>query len=224
MAAPKAGTRDKLLDVAEQMFATSGFDGASLRTITHKARVTVGSINYHFHSKEKLFEEVLKRRFDMLAADRWARLRDARAKAKAGRPAVEAVVEALAQPFLERCMTGGKGWRNYSLILVRHMHSRQWYEGLLADLYDPGAKAFIAALKECFPNAADADIGYAAHFLLGAMIHCCADLETRRIERLTDGVCLAADFDAILPRFIRFASAGIAALAGDLPTSRARMM
>jgi len=56
------------------------------------------------------------------------------------------------------------------------------------------------------------------------MIHCCADLETRRIERLSDGVCLAADYDAILPRFIRFASAGIAALAGDLPTSRARMM
>jgi len=214
MAAPKAGTRDKLLDVAEQVFASAGYDGASLRTITNKARVTVGSINYHFQSKEQLFEEVLRRRFETLAADRLARLGVARADAKDGQPTVEAVVEALALPFLERCMKGGKGWRNYSLILARHMYSRHWYERLFAELYDPGAKQFLAALKSCFPEATDEDVGYAWHFLLGAMVHCCADLETRRIDRLTEGICTAANYEAILPRFILFASAGITAIAG----------
>ncbi len=212
MAAPKEGTREKLLDVAEQVFAVSGFEGASLRTITRKARVTVGSVNYHFKTKHKLFEAVIRRRFEMLATERLAQLADARGAAQRGRPSVEAVIQALVQPFLAKCMQGGTGWRNYSLILVRHMHSRFWYERLLSDLYDPGAKTFMAALHECLPDADDKDIGYAFHFLLGAMIQCCADLEARRLDRLTEGVCAAANFNEILPRLVRYCTAGTLAI------------
>lgn len=210
MAAPKEGTRDKLLDVAEQIFAVAGYEGASLRIITRKARVTVGSVNYHFRSKQKLFEEVIRRRFDMLATERLSLLDAARTNRRKA-PVLEEVISALVAPFLEKCMKGGPGWRNYSLLLVRHMNSRFWYERLFSGLYDPGAKQFITALHECLPHASQKDIGYSFQFLLGAMIQCCADIEARRLDSLTDGACSALSHDEILPRLVKFCAAGVQA-------------
>ncbi len=58
------GTKDKILDAAEKLFAELGIDGASLRAITDAAGVNVGSIYYYFKSKEQFVEEVLGRRID----------------------------------------------------------------------------------------------------------------------------------------------------------------
>ncbi len=46
---------------AGQLFAESGFDGVSTRTIAEKAQVTLGSIHYHFGSKENLYIEACRR-------------------------------------------------------------------------------------------------------------------------------------------------------------------
>jgi AcrR family transcriptional regulator len=48
-------TRDLLLDAAEEVFATRGFEGASLEEIADKAGYTRGAIYKHFGSKEELF-------------------------------------------------------------------------------------------------------------------------------------------------------------------------
>jgi AcrR family transcriptional regulator len=49
------GTREKILKVANELFAKSGFDGTSIRDIATKAEVNVAAINYHFENKEKLY-------------------------------------------------------------------------------------------------------------------------------------------------------------------------
>jgi AcrR family transcriptional regulator len=54
-------TRDSLLDAAEQVFAEGGFDGASVRAITGRARANLGAVTYHFGSKAALFEAVVER-------------------------------------------------------------------------------------------------------------------------------------------------------------------
>jgi len=38
----------EILHVAEKLFATSGFDGTSVRDIAHEAQVNVAMINYYF--------------------------------------------------------------------------------------------------------------------------------------------------------------------------------
>jgi AcrR family transcriptional regulator len=58
----KAGTRERLLDVAERVFAERGFAGASVREITDGAEANLGAINYYFRSKENLYAEVFRRR------------------------------------------------------------------------------------------------------------------------------------------------------------------
>ena len=51
-------TRTAILDAAENLFAAASFDIVSMRDVAAKAKVPLGLINYHFQSKEKLFEEL----------------------------------------------------------------------------------------------------------------------------------------------------------------------
>lgn len=53
-------TREALLHAAGELAAEKGFHSVSTRAIADRARVNVGSIHYHFGSKEKLFEEVVR--------------------------------------------------------------------------------------------------------------------------------------------------------------------
>jgi len=55
------GTSAALLDAAEEVFAQQGFDGASVREITRRAKVNLGAITYHFGSKAALFGAVVQR-------------------------------------------------------------------------------------------------------------------------------------------------------------------
>jgi len=52
----------QLLDVAEELFATNGFEGTSVRDIAQKAGVNVAMISYYFGSKEKLLQNLILQR------------------------------------------------------------------------------------------------------------------------------------------------------------------
>jgi len=60
-------TRQALLDHATDVFAESGFDGASVREITRRATINLAAINYHFGGKEALYREVLRLAVDALS-------------------------------------------------------------------------------------------------------------------------------------------------------------
>lgn len=53
-------TRDKILEVSRMEFLDKGFDGASLREIAQKARITTGAIYGYFKSKDDLFSNLVK--------------------------------------------------------------------------------------------------------------------------------------------------------------------
>jgi AcrR family transcriptional regulator len=49
-----ASTREKILDVALDLFTDQGFDATSMREIAERLRITKPSIYYHFASKEDI--------------------------------------------------------------------------------------------------------------------------------------------------------------------------
>ena len=51
------GTRERLLQVASELFAEKGYAGVSISEITGKAEANKAAVNYHFGSKEKLYQE-----------------------------------------------------------------------------------------------------------------------------------------------------------------------
>lgn len=60
-------TKNKIIEVAAVLFAQKGFEGASVREIAKKAEVNLAAINYHFSSKNNLFEAVFKNNWNWLA-------------------------------------------------------------------------------------------------------------------------------------------------------------
>lgn len=48
------GTKERLLDAAECLFAEHGYTGTSLRMISQQASVNIASANYYFGGKEGL--------------------------------------------------------------------------------------------------------------------------------------------------------------------------
>jgi AcrR family transcriptional regulator len=59
----------EILHVAEKLFATSGFDGTSVRDIAHEAQVNVAMINYYFGSKDKLLDDLFTYRVEKFKMD-----------------------------------------------------------------------------------------------------------------------------------------------------------
>lgn len=57
-------TRWRLLDAALDVFAAKGFEFGSIKEICQRAAANVAAVNYHYRSKELLYEAVLSYAFD----------------------------------------------------------------------------------------------------------------------------------------------------------------
>jgi AcrR family transcriptional regulator len=55
-----APTKGRILEAAEAVFATKGFEGASTREIAAKAGVNISSLHYHWETKETLYDAVFE--------------------------------------------------------------------------------------------------------------------------------------------------------------------
>jgi AcrR family transcriptional regulator len=64
--APARATRERLLEAAAHVFAERGFRGATLREIARRANANLAAANYHFGSKQRLYLEVARERFERL--------------------------------------------------------------------------------------------------------------------------------------------------------------
>jgi AcrR family transcriptional regulator len=114
-------TRTAILDAAENLFAAASFDIVSMRDVAAKARVPLGLINYHFQSKEKLFEAIIARRSDELNGRRRAAF-----DALKGKPDLQQVLDVFFRPYLELMMQGGTGWRAYGRLLAQTGQQQRW--------------------------------------------------------------------------------------------------
>jgi len=61
-----SSTKDRLLQVAQELFAQKGFHATSTREITRQANTNVASLYFHWRSKENLYLAVYHRLFQRL--------------------------------------------------------------------------------------------------------------------------------------------------------------
>ncbi|MBI4517944.1 MAG: TetR/AcrR family transcriptional regulator [Deltaproteobacteria bacterium] len=56
-----AGTRERLLQQAQRLFARKGYGATSLRELAKVAGVRMFTVQHHFGSKQQLYEEIIRR-------------------------------------------------------------------------------------------------------------------------------------------------------------------
>lgn len=202
--------RDRILDIAEALFAEHGFDGVSLRQIAVGAGVDVALANYHFGKKLDLFAAVCERRAADLNESRLSALRTAKEAAAPDSPTVEAVIEAFLRPLELAQETGDKGWDNYLALIAYINNSPYWGTRLMSKIFDDLAREFVTALKAALPGADEKAVYWCYSNLSGALTLTFA--RTGRIDRLSDGLCRSDDFQAAYDHMIPFVAAGFRAV------------
>src|SRR3546814_12227805 len=67
----EAGTRERILDTAERLFAEHGIDGVSIARITAEAgQRNASALQYHFGTRTDLIREIFARRMAVVNARR----------------------------------------------------------------------------------------------------------------------------------------------------------
>jgi AcrR family transcriptional regulator len=93
-----ADTRERILDVAEELFAEKGIVATSLRALTKAAGVNLAAVHYHFGSKEALLDAVLERRARPANLERLTGLERLEERGVDAPPSIEEILSAFVVP------------------------------------------------------------------------------------------------------------------------------
>lgn len=213
-----ADTKTRILDAAEELFMEHGFEATSLRSLTASAGVNLAAVNYHFGSKEELFQAVLTRRLDPMNKER-IELLDRLEREAAGRSlSCERILFAMLIPALRLARDEERGGKNFLRLVgrayadpapfIRHFLSEQY-----AEMIGRYKEAFHAAL----PHLARQELTWRLHFVMGALSYTLLGADLLKLfEQVTPG--LRDNDELLLQRLAPFLVAGLKAPAlGNAP-------
>lgn len=202
-------TKSRLLEAAERLFAERGFEGTSMRAVTHEAGVSVSAANYHFGSKEALLRETLGLVIEPVNAARLARLDALEREAAPRAPGLDAVLEAFLRPAIELRDDASLGRHRYRQLAARLFSDPpELVASLKQQHFGPLVERFGDALRRALPDRDPGELLMAFEFAIGMMVHVIAgqmDLHSHRPA----GQAVLPEANELLARMIRFASAGL---------------
>lgn len=206
----ETGTVDRIVAIAEKMFAEQGYRGVSLRAVMRECRVNAAAVHYHFGSKEALLEEIFMRRAGALNE---ARLRLLERCVPPAAPADALALERILYAYLSPAFSlpdGDEGVRRFTRLrsVIAH-ESAELSQHLIARHFNETSGHFIAALRRVLPWLPESALFWRFHFLLGAQYYTLSN--PGRIESLSGGSCDASDLQSALDEMVAFVAAGLRA-------------
>lgn len=209
-----AATKERLLDAAEALFMEHGFEATSLRLITAKAGANLAAANYHFGSKEAMFEAVLTRRLDPMNQERVELLDRFEAETAPMPLGCDRILAALFIPALRLARDPALGGNNFLRLLGRaYADPAPFIRRFLSEQYAQMIARFKAAFGRALPHLPKKELSWRLHFIMGALSYTLAGTDALKI--ISELNPLATDNDEILLR--RLAPFLLAGLNAPLP-------
>lgn len=208
MTLPESGSKRKLLDAAEQLFADRGFEAVSVRDITQLAKANVAAVNYHFGSRENLLSLVMMRYMLPVTEERLTRLDVIERKGAGKVAALEEIIDALVRPLVGQVKKSELSERLFYKLIGRIF--TQQADGLPAPVEEQLRQVmdrFIRAFSKALPTVDSEDLIWRIHFMVGGMIHLLTHQDI--LHRLTHGASGVPTMEATLSRFIRYSAVGL---------------
>lgn len=207
--ADTALTRTKLLDAAAQLFADKGFQAVSIREIALAAGVNSALVNYHFGSKQALFEEIIRIYTADHVADRMARL--AQEKRLRGRLDLEDILEIYLAPLIEPSgYTDSKGIlaRLHAVMIAEQM---EVFDQIAARAFTAVNVTFLDELERCLPHLTRQAISWRLFAIIGAMLYFDIRPAPPGLRAISGGACDPTDRAELRRNLMGFFVAGMRA-------------
>jgi AcrR family transcriptional regulator len=207
--ATSADTKTRILDAAEALFTEHGFEATSLRQLTSAAGVNLAAVNYHFGSKEELFQAVLTRRLDPMNQERMELLEALEGEAGGKPPSCEKVIFTMLIPALRLARDEKRGGKNFLRVLGRAYADpapfvRHFLHAQYAEMIGRYKEAFLRAL----PHLSKQELTWRLHFVMGALSYTLAGTDSHKLFQQMGGT---EDDELLLQRLAPFLVAGLKA-------------
>jgi AcrR family transcriptional regulator len=204
-----AETRERVLEVAERLFAERGLDAVSVRDIVAAAGANLGAINYHFGTLDRLIEAVFERRLIPSAQEQLRALEAVETAAGDRPPELEGVLEAVFRPLVEAAMDPKRGGAIFGKLMARSLvDPNPVLERVMHSHFSTVMKRFDAALLRAMPNLAPEDVFWRMHLLMGGLHQSLLLLDRKPPPGIPR---LRLDAETYLRRFVAFAAAAFRA-------------
>jgi AcrR family transcriptional regulator len=175
-------TKERILDAAEGLFVVHGFEATSLRTITGAAFVNLAAVNYHFGTKEELFQAVLTRRLDPMNQERVEILSRLESRAAPDPLSCDRILMALFVPALRLARDPERGGKNFLRLLGRaYADPAPFIRRFLSEQYAVMIARFKAAFGRALPHLPRKELSWRLHFIMGALSYTLAGTDAHKI-------------------------------------------
>ncbi|MEW4532339.1 TetR/AcrR family transcriptional regulator [Vibrio paracholerae] len=203
-----SSTKEKILDVAEGLFAEYGFNDTSLRTITSKAGVNLASVNYHFGDKKTLVRAVLNRYLEAFMPEMKQSLE--RLNERDDYDMAE-VFEALRAPLRSLSELRPNGTSRFMLLIGRGYTDVQGHlRWFITNRYDDVLTLFTDSVLKANPNLTRETLFWRLHFTLGTCVFTMASSQALA-EIAENDFGSKVDPKSVVDQLIPYLAAGVAA-------------
>ncbi|WP_394127328.1 TetR/AcrR family transcriptional regulator [Vibrio hepatarius] len=201
-------TKEKILDVAEALFAEHGFKDTSLRTITSKAGVNLASVNYHFGDKKTLVRAVLNRYLEAFMPA----VQDALINLNLNDQYEMAdVFESLRGPLRNLNDVRPNGTSRFMLLIGRGYTDVQGHlRWFITTRYSEALTLFTQSVMKANPKLTQEELFWRLHFTLGTCVFTMASSQAL-LEIAENDYGKAMDAKSVVDQLIPFLAAGVAA-------------
>jgi AcrR family transcriptional regulator len=192
-------TKYKILLTAESLFADQGYASTSIRQIVQKADVNIAAVHYHFGSKQSLFLEVIRNRFEPLESARLAMLASSRENGLD----LESVIRSFIKPvfdirYNDQSNANFLKLMNYRFFTIADTDQRKAYEHYMKVTRD----AFVDAFKEVLTDSSLEDIYWHFHLMITMLTSLSSN--EKRLELISEGTIKSTPPDDLCNKIITY--------------------
>ena len=199
-------TKVKILDTAEQMFATQGFAGTTLRNLVKEAGVNLAAVSYHFGSKEELHAAVIGRMAQVITKRQLEALQTL--EATETEPSLEAVLRAYIEPGMAYLLEVEELRITRAQFMGRCRTEPAPIQQRAAEKFSASHWQFLELLQRALPEQSEAELTWKLDMVVTMLIR--ALTETGREGMLLRSAA-KADLEHAVDELVTFTAAGIRA-------------
>jgi AcrR family transcriptional regulator len=207
--ASSSETRRRLVEAGTQLFAELGFRAVSVRDLAKKADVNSALINYHFGSKEGLFEEVIRASAAQHVAERMHQL--TKAKRSKRTLTLEEILRIYLEPLVE-----AKTWEaqknSFSKLHATLLNEPSEVVEEIADrAFNSVNIAFIDEIAECLPHLDRDVVIWRFYAMIGSLLFFGTRQGPPGLESVSGGRLKGSDPRQVYQQILPYLLAGFAA-------------